>query len=61
MTGVSYSHAAGVSKRVGKLWMSLFTLAWLAIWTIQLTPIELLLPLQLQTGALGENWIGGVL
>ncbi|MBS1675047.1 MAG: MFS transporter [Actinobacteria bacterium] len=40
--------------------MTLFTLAWLAIWTVQLTPIQLLLPLQLDTGAPGENWIGGV-
>ncbi|PRB01427.1 MFS transporter [Microbacterium sp. MYb64] len=40
--------------------MTLFTLAWLAIWTVQLTPIQLLLPLQLDTGAPGENWIAGV-
>ncbi|MBS1698663.1 MAG: MFS transporter [Actinobacteria bacterium] len=49
-----------VAKRVGPLWMTLFTLAWLAIWTVQLTPIQLLLPLQLDTGAPGENWIAGV-
>jgi len=48
------------AKRVGPLWMTLFTLAWLAIWTVQLTPIQLLLPLQLDTGAPGENWIAGV-
>ncbi|MBO9705261.1 MAG: MFS transporter, partial [Arthrobacter sp.] len=40
--------------------MTLFTFAWLAIWTIQLTPIQLLLPLQLDTGTLGGDWIGGV-
>lgn len=61
MTPVPDPHGAGPSKRVGPFWMTLFTLAWLAIWTVQLTPIQLLLPLQLQTGTLGENWIGGVL
>ena len=52
--------APSAGKRVGPIWMTLFTLAWLAIWTVQLTPIQLLLPLQLDTGAPGENWIAGV-
>lgn len=51
---------AGAPKRVGPLWMTLFTLAWLAIWTVQLTPIQLLLPLQLDTNSQGEDWIQGV-
>lgn len=50
--------------RVGARWMTLFTLAWLAVWTVQLTPVQLLLPLQLDTpqsdGAGGEDWISGV-
>lgn len=54
------SDAGTAVKRVGPLWMTLFTFAWLAIWTIQFTPIQLLLPLQLDTGGLGEDWIGGV-
>ncbi|WP_217181050.1 MFS transporter [Streptomyces sp. AC495_CC817] len=40
--------------------MTLYTVAWLAIWMVQYTPIQLLLPLQLDTGDLGENWIDGV-
>ncbi len=48
------------AKRVGPLWMTLFTLAWLAIWTVQLTPVQLLLPLQLDTSSQGEDWIAGV-
>ena len=40
MTGTS----AGTG-RVGAGWFTLFTLAWLAIWTVQLTPLQLLLPL----------------
>lgn len=44
--------------RVGPRWMVPFTLAWLAIWTVQLTPVQLLLPLQLDTS--GADWVGGV-
>ncbi|MEJ6555060.1 MFS transporter [Microbacterium esteraromaticum] len=40
--------------------MTLYTIAWLAIWMVQYTPIQLLLPLQLDSGDLGENWIDGV-
>jgi len=60
MTEYPDAAAPSAGKRVGPLWMTLFTLAWLAIWTVQLTPIQLLLPLQLDTGAPGENWIAGV-
>jgi MFS family permease len=47
-----------MTGRVGIRWMTLFTLAWLVIWTVQLTPVQLLLPLQLNTT--GEDWISGV-
>lgn len=53
-------HADTTAKRVGPLWMTLFTLAWLAIWTVQLTPIQLLLPLQLDTNSQEHDWIAGV-
>lgn len=46
--------------RVGPLWMTLFTLAWLAIWTVQLTPVQLLLPLQLKTASDATGWVRGV-
>ena len=46
------------ARRVGLLWFSLFTVAWLAIWTVQLTPVQLLLPLQLDTDS--GDWIAGV-
>lgn len=46
------------STKAGARWMSLFTLAWLAIWTVQLTPVQLLLPLQLDTPE--DDWIRGV-
>lgn len=53
------SGAPGIAtRRAGLRWMSLFTLAWLAIWTVQLTPVQLLLPLQLDTPE--DDWIRGV-
>jgi len=46
--------------RVGAKWFVLFTLAWLAIWTVQLTPLQLLIPLQLNTPDDADGWISGV-
>lgn len=46
------------ATRVGARWMTLFTIAWLAIWTVQLTPVQLLLPLQLDSPE--GDWIRGV-
>ncbi|MEZ5210804.1 MFS transporter [Gordonia sp. (in: high G+C Gram-positive bacteria)] len=48
--------------RVGRAWMTLFTLAWLVIWMVQLTPLQLLLPLQLdsQVSDDGDRWVHGV-
>jgi MFS family permease len=46
--------------RVGAKWFVLFTLAWLALWTVQLTPLQLLIPLQLNTPDDADGWISGV-
>lgn len=46
--------------RAGARWFTLFTLAWLAIWTAQLTPLQLLIPLQLDTPGDADRWIDGV-
>lgn len=51
------THAA---QRVGRSWFALFTLAWLVIWTVQLTPLQLLLPLQLDTAESRSGWVAGV-
>lgn len=48
------------SRKVGAGWFTLFTLAWLAIWTAQLTPVQLLLPLQLDTPDDASGWVAGV-
>jgi MFS family permease len=47
--------------RIGGTWMTLFGLAWLAVWTVQLTPVQLLLPLQLDTPGGPADWITGVI
>lgn len=47
--------------RVGPTWFILFTLAWLALWTVQLTPLQLLIPLQLNTPDDASGWISGVI
>ncbi|WP_029145452.1 MFS transporter [Microbacterium luticocti] len=46
--------------KVGRAWFVLFTLAWLAIWTVQLTPVQLLLPDQLDTPGGAGTWVYGV-
>ncbi|MFH8249961.1 MFS transporter [Microbacterium sp. B2969] len=46
--------------KVGATWFILFTLAWLALWTVQLTPLQLLIPLQLNTPDDASGWISGV-
>ena len=53
-------HVDTVSRRAGGRWFVLFTLAWLAIWTAQLTPLQLLIPLQLNTPDDADGWISGV-
>lgn len=51
---------SGGTRRVGARWFVLFTLAWLALWTVQLTPLQLLIPLQLNTPDDADGWITGV-
>jgi len=46
--------------RVGVRWFAFFTLAWVALWAVQLTPLQLLLPLQLDTDESAGGWIPGV-
>ena len=48
------------TRRVGARWFTLFTLAWLALWTAQLTPLQLLIPLQLNTPDDANGWVQGV-
>ncbi|KIC57228.1 MFS transporter [Microbacterium hominis] len=53
-------HTSATTRRAGAAWFTFFTLAWLAIWTAQLTPLQLLIPLQLNTPGDADRWISGV-
>lgn len=54
------TRAALTGHRVNGVWLTLFGFAWLAVWTVQLTPVQLLLPLQLDTPGGPQDWITGV-
>lgn len=47
-------------RLVGRRWISLFALAWLGIWLAQLTPIQLLLPTQVDLQLHSEHWVDSV-
>ena len=49
-----------MKARVGASWFGWFTLAWLVIWAVQLTPVQLLIPLQLDSPDDADGWIRGV-
>jgi MFS family permease len=53
-------HTSAPRPKVGGRWFTLFTIAWLLIWTVQLTPLQLLLPLQLDTSDSAGGWVDGV-
>jgi MFS family permease len=49
------------TRRVGGGWIALFATAWLGIWMAQLTPIQLLLPQQVEDVVKGHLWTDNVL
>jgi MFS family permease len=54
-TPVTRSPFAEPTRRVGGAWIALFATGWFGIWMAQLTPIQLLLPTQVQA-VLGNHW-----
>jgi MFS family permease len=46
--------------RVGGGWIALFATAWLGVWMAQLTPVQLLLPLQVEQHVHSEQWVDSV-
>lgn len=46
--------------RVRGKWIALFAAAWLGVWMAQLTPIQLLLPLQIEARVHSANWVDSV-
>jgi MFS family permease len=57
---VTRSPFAEPTRRVGGGWIAVFATAWFGIWMAQLTPIQLLLPTQVEHEVSG-NWVAKVL
>lgn len=55
------SLAAVPTRRVGGRWISLFALSWFGVWIAQLTPVQLLLPLQVERFLNASDWVQNVL
>ena len=47
-------------RKVSARWIALFATAWLGIWMAQLTPIQLLLPLQIEELLKTKDWVSSV-
>ena len=47
-------------RKVSARWIALFATAWLGIWMAQLTPIQLLLPLQIDELLKTKDWVSSV-
>jgi MFS family permease len=60
-TPTTRSPFAEPTRRVGGGWIALFATAWLGIWMAQLTPIQLLLPQQVEDVVHGASWTDNVL
>lgn len=48
------------TRRVGAGWIAAFATAWFGIWMAQLTPVQLLLPAQIDAELHPENWVDSV-
>ncbi|GAB3609933.1 MFS transporter [Humibacter ginsengiterrae] len=48
-------------RRVGGRWIAAFALAWFGVWMAQLTPIQLLLPAQIQNQLKTDDWVQNVI
>jgi MFS family permease len=48
------------TRRVGAGWIAAFATAWFGIWMAQLTPVQLLLPAQIDAELRPENWVDSV-
>ncbi len=49
------------TRRVSARWISLFALSWFGVWIAQLTPVQLLLPLQVKMFLNATDWVQNVL
>ncbi|MFT4124172.1 MAG: MFS transporter [Microbacteriaceae bacterium] len=49
------------TRRVPARWIALFAAAWLGIWMAQLTPVQLLLPAQVEERLASDDWVRNVM
>ena len=49
--------AAVPTRRVSGRWISFFALSWFGVWIAQLTPVQLLLPLQVEKNLNATDWV----
>ncbi|ALE94235.1 MFS transporter [Arthrobacter alpinus] len=49
------------TRRVSGRWITLFALSWFGVWIAQLTPVQLLLPLQIESFLHATDWVQNVL
>ncbi|WP_240629747.1 MFS transporter [Specibacter cremeus] len=60
----SASPAAGIAAvptvRVGGRWITFFALSWFGVWIAQLTPVQLLLPVQIESLLATTDWVRNV-
>lgn len=47
-------------KLISASWIALFATAWFGIWMAQLTPVQLLLPTQVEAHVVSDNWVDKV-
>lgn len=59
-TDAAASALAEPTRRVGAGWMASFATVWFAIWMAQLTPVQLLLPAQIDEQLQPEHWVDSV-
>jgi len=59
-TGGTVSAFAEPTRKVSGGWIALFATAWLGIWMAQLTPIQLLLPKQIEEQLQAASWVDNV-
>lgn len=55
------SISAVPTRRVGGRWITFFALSWFGVWIAQLTPVQLLLPLQIEQFLNASDWVENVL
>lgn len=55
------SLAAVPTRRVGGRWITFFALSWFGVWIAQLTPVQLLLPVQIENELATTDWVRNVM